>query len=618
MTEENQITLTLSKLSKKLMGRKSAHVIYMYYEYEKYLDNAFLYIAEGIERGDQILLFEEFEFYQTIIHRLRMGGFSEREISTIAFHNNKKFYRADEEFSSEKTIKKLTNYLKESVENGLNTRVWGHVLAQQMTISELRKYEYECDKFLNDTNIISICTYNGLTTPAYLQNELLKVHEYFMLDHQIEKSPFYHRNYVTSFSDSEMARLTKLERENEDLKKKNEQLIINQARQKEREKYLEFAREHAERANKEKSAFLSQMSHDLRTPLNTIQGYIQIMQMSEGDAELQRKIKKIYDASEQLLHLIEEILDFTVIDSGNIDLKKEKIQLNVFLKDCVESILEINDSNVHIYVESIPDDMVVEGDHVRFNQIITNLVTNAIKYNQPHGQVIIFCTFDNESDHIQINIKDNGFGIKQEELDSIFEPFYRSKSTVNASEGTGLGLAIVAQLTKRMQGTYGVTSELGFGSTFWVSFKRAEAKIGSDQKLDRTVATLDETKVTKVLYIEDNPENREVMHAILKFMDHVDVTFAKTGKSGVAKVFELKPDVVLLDLNLPDINGFQVMNKLKSNPVTRNIPIVAVSADAVESTIKRALLEGCAAYVTKPIDYKELARVLRKITVYHK
>ncbi|GAE26738.1 sensory box histidine kinase/response regulator [Halalkalibacter wakoensis JCM 9140] len=618
MFEDNPATLTLQKLTRNLLDRESAHIIYMFSEYDQYVNNALAYISDGLNNGDKILVFEDQTFYYTLIKKLQLSGYTREDIQSITFQCSTTYYGTGEGFSADKTLEILHDFVEDNVEKGIRTRIWGQVQVQDMSISELRKYECQCDKFFSGKNFISICTYNGLLTPAYLQNELLKVHEYLMVDQQLERSPFYHQSYVTNLSDSEVERLKKLESENDELRRKNERLLVKQARQKEREKFLDLARENAEKANIEKSAFLSQMSHDLRTPLNTIQGYIQVIQMNENDAELQWKINRIYQASEQLLKLIEEILDFTVIDSGKVNLNKELIKLKSFLHNCVDSILETPKHDIQLHLEKIPDDFYVEADPVRLNQIIMNLLTNAIKYNQPFGVVNIFCSFNEYSNEIQIHIKDNGIGIEQKELDLIFEPFYRSKRTMDNWEGTGLGLAIVAQLTKRMNGTYGVTSEIGKGSTFWVSFKKV--KPNQSYELESTNSKKDTdvlgTGVFKILYIEDNQENRDVMAVMLQSMDHhIDLTFASTGEEGINKVFEDKSHLVLLDLNLPDINGFDVLNKLKSNPITKEIPVVAVSADALESTIKRALLDGCAAYVTKPVDFKELRGVLQKVAV---
>ncbi|MFV8828221.1 ATP-binding protein [Alkalihalobacterium sp. APHAB7] len=606
-------SLTLQQLIKRL-GEKGSHIIYMFNEYDKYIENALAYISEGIDNRDKILLIESQDVYTSITKKLIQMGYSEDDRQLIKYTTNTDFYRSEETFSAEKSIEQLSGLLKGNIERGVRTRIWGQVLASNSSICEIRLYENDCDHFFHGKNIVSVCAYNGLITPAFLQNELLKVHEYLMLDSQIEKSPFYNRNYMDRFSEFELEKLQKLEKENDLLKAKNEKLILNSARQKEREKYLKLEKMNAEKASREKSVFLSQMSHDLRTPLNTIQGYSQIMLMDEIDKNIRKKISKIYNASEHLLKLIEEILGFTVIDSGQINIQKEEIELIPFLENCIETILEISTPGINIQLEEIEDNVYIEADPFRLHQIITNLLNNAMKYSRPNGTIKIYCTLDKHTEDIKINIKDTGIGIENEELDLIFEPFYRSKNSMNNWEGTGLGLAIVAQLTKRMNGKYGVLAEEGKGSTFWVSFNRVKPNHYSDSEYKETqIGSISLQDTIKVLYVEDKQENIDVMTSMLHLIGNVNLHCVTSGCAGIEKAFELHPDIIMLDLSLPDIDGFEVLNKLKSNPITQNLPIIAVSADALETTIKKALLEGCTAYVTKPISMEEINRVIVKV-----
>ncbi|MEB1805885.1 MAG: MEDS domain-containing protein [Bacillaceae bacterium] len=611
---ENQ-RLTLHQLITKRLERRGSHIIYMFNEYDKYVRNALTFIAEGIDNGDTVLLIESKHFFYSIIKKLIQMGYSESQRSLITYANNTNFYCAGETFSAENSIKQLSGLLR-NIEHGGRTRIWGQVLANYSTISELRVYENDCDLLMHGKNIITVCAYNALTTPAFLQNELLKVHEYLMFDSQIEKSPFYNRDYFSSFSNCELKKLQKLEKENDLLKAKNEKLLISSARQKEREKYLNLAKKNAEKANDTKSVFLSQMSHDLRTPLNTIQGYSQIILMEENDKDLQKKITKIYNASEHLLKLIEEILDFTVIDSGRINIEKEEVNVQSFLENCIESVLEINIPEMNIQLEEVDSEWYIEVDPFRFNQIITNLLNNAIKYSKSYEKIKIYCTLDKTNEEIKINIKDTGIGMKSEELDLIFEPFYRSKSSINNWEGTGLGLAIVAQLTKRMNGKYGVITEEGKGSTFWVSFgmvKKNQLSNTETKTNDINAGFTTLYKPIKILYVEDNQENIEVMTSLLQFTGNVHLNCVMSGNAGIERALVLHPDIIMLDLTLPDIDGFEVLYKLKSNPITKDIPIIAVSADALETTIKKAMIEGCRAYVTKPISLEEINRVIQNV-----
>ncbi|WP_121663417.1 ATP-binding protein [Metabacillus litoralis] len=604
----------LKEFTNNLDG-KGAHILYMFNDEKKYLEHAYQFISQGIQHQDKILFVEEKSVYKTLSDLLVSSGYSEEEMNLVDYMPVDDFYLSEKGFEADESFKQLKEILQINVEKGIRTRTWGQVLADDSSISEIRNYESQVDRLLQGSNTISVCAYNAFITPAFFQNELLKIHEYVMVDEAIEKSPFYHTKYI-SFSAAERERVQQLETENNLLKKKNEELLIGNARQMEREKFLELEKLNAEKANLAKTVFLSQMSHDLRTPLNTIQGYSQILLMNKNYPDLNQKISRIYNASEQLLNLIEEILDFTAIDTGRVNIHKEEIQVKSFLEDCVGSILETNTSDIDIHLEGVPSELFIEADPVRFTQIITNLLDNALKYNRTNGTVHIYCDEETDSEEVKINVKDSGIGIEQEDLDLIYEPFYRSKNTMNNWKGTGIGLAIVSQLTKRMNGNYGVTTEKGKGSTFWVSFKKL------NKQSEVCVQNIDEepliplSQPLRVLYIEDNTDNIDVMRSMLRIIQTIELQCVTSGKDGIKQAIELKPDIILLDITLPDMNGLDALKHIKSNPISKDIPVIAVSADAMESTINQASEEGCYAYIKKPIHIEEIRNVLESTIKY--
>ncbi|MFD2216042.1 ATP-binding protein [Metabacillus endolithicus] len=604
----------LKEFTNKLEGQ-GAHILYMFNDEKRYLDLVYQFVSQGIQYQEKILLLDKLSVYTYITDLLVSNGYSNEEISLIFFMTIEDFYLSEKGFEADENFQQLEEILQTNFEKGNRTRTWGQILADDSQISEIRKYESKVDRLLQGRNTISVCAYNAYITPAFFQNELLKIHEYVMLDEVIEKSPFYHKKYI-SFPALERERVQILEKENNSLKKKNEELLVGNARQLEREKFLELEKLNAEKANLAKTVFLSQMSHDLRTPLNTIQGYSQILLMNKNSSDLNQKISKIYNASEQLLNLIEEILDFTAIDTGRVNIHKEEIQVKSFLEDCVGSILETNTSDINIQFDGVPSELFIEADPVRLNQIMTNLLDNAMKYNRTNGTVHIYCDYEKESEEVKINVKDSGIGIEHEDLDLIYEPFYRSKSTMNNWKGTGIGLAIVSQLTKRMNGNYGVTTEKGKGSTFWVSFKKLNKQSeGIMQNIDEE-QLFPLSQPLRVLYIEDNTDNIDVMRSMLRIIQTIDLQCVTSGKEGIKQVIELMPDIVLLDIALPDMNGFEALKHIKSNPVTKDIPVIAVSADAMESTIKQASEEGCFAYIKKPIHLDEIRNVLESTIKY--
>lgn len=596
----------------KSTGKNGAHILYMFNEEDRYMNNVYHFIAEGIEQREKIVLVEEQEIFENIVTILLNNGYTKEDMKLLEFMSIQDFYFSEKGFNAEENFQKIEQLLERSIKKGLKLRTWGNVVADSSLISEIRNYESKVDRLLEGSDTISVCAYNAFVTPAFFQNELLKVHEYVMIEEELERSPFYHKKY-RSFPQSEREKVNKLESEIRILRERNEELLIGNARHKEREEYLYEEKLNAEQANHAKTLFLSKMSHDLRTPLNTIQGYSQILLM-ESYPDLHQKIVKIYNASEQLLHLIEEILDFTAVDTGRVNIYLEEIHLKTFLEDCVGSFLETNTSTISIQLEDIPTDLYIEADSVRLNQIITNLIDNALKYNQANGTVQIFCE---DGEEVKINTKDSGIGIGKEDLPHIYDPFYRSKSTLNKWKGTGIGLSIVSQLTKRMNGNYGVKSEEGKGSTFWVSFKKlnnlAQDEVHKNSKKESLVPS---GHSIKVIYIEDNKDNVDVMKSMLHFMNTIDLKCALSGKDGIKQVFEQKPDIVLLDLALPDMNGFDVLRQIKSNSMTKDIPVIAISADAMEATIKKASEEGFHAYIKKPVHFEELRSVLQSTMIY--
>lgn len=596
------------------------HIIYMFNQSEKYFANAVDFVTKGLDAGDTIFVIEEESTYIEIQCRLLEKGYSTTIIDSIIFESSSKFYRTNtnNDNSAKLTFEKLNEILSRHWLPKKKLRIWGQVLFQNFSLYELREYEKRCDNLLYGKNVLTVCSYNGLLMPAYFQNEMLKVHEYVMVDDQIERSPFYDRKNVVSLSESEVELLRSLEEENLNLKKTNQQLILHSKQQKERERLLELEKQNVQRANDAKKLFLSQMSHDLRTPLNTIQGYSQIIQMDYPNAgfDLHRKVDKIFHASEQLLNIIEQILEFTAIDTDNITYKKEAVFLKPFIEECICSILETSSTEVPIQLGNLEDDMCVEVDPFRLQQILTNLLNNAIKYGDLNGSIVIHCNYLEQGEAVKIDVSDNGDGIPEKELDAIFEPFYRLKNNLPSRQGTGLGLAIVAHLTRRMNGDYGVVSKEGLGSTFWVSFPVIKAT--HNQMTEKWLQYTNGKKVSSnkkinVLYIEDHKENIYVMESMLQLMEAIELTCVTTGKAGIEISFQQKPQLILLDLSLPDMNGFQVLKTLQSNPITRNTPIVAVSADALGATIERALKGGCVAYITKPINFQELRNIVEQV-----
>ncbi len=602
------VTMQLSDLTNSSSINRGAHILYMFDEPDKYFQNAVAFIREGIAKGHAILLGECKEFYQNMLQELT--DFTPEQMRLLIFVDHDEFYSSDG-FDAVKGTENVKKLFQDILPTYPTIRTWGHVIVYEKSIRDLVDYECNCDQFFEGKSVISVCCYNTLTTTSFLQNELLKFHNYFMLDEKITPSPLYNHKHLTNMTmaTEETIRLTKIVAEFESLKKKNEELLIENKYHKEEEEYLRLAKQNAENANQMKTIFLSQISHDLRTPLNTILGYTQILlELHNKSSKQYNMLNHIHDSSYHLLDLIEELLDYSAIGGGNIKINMKPIHVESFLHECIHTISKIDNPNVQITVENADHDLFLEADEMRLKQIIQNLLVNAIKYNRPDGLIKISVKKENATGSIKISVSDTGIGLPDHEMDRLFEPFYRSERNMLKWKGTGLGLAIVANLSQKMNGEFGAFNNEAEGATFWVSFKQCESTLLSEKKKDPSQSA---QKV--VLYIEDQPENITLMREMLGTLDFISLFFETSGKSGLQKAIEQKPDLILLDLGLPDTNGKDVLLELKRLEATKTIPVLIISAESNELTKEDLLNHGCTDYLTKPINLKELRNTITKL-----
>ncbi len=394
--------------------------------------------------------------------------------------------------------------------------------------------------------------------------------------------------------------------------------IIDITVRKEAEEKIKKAKQEAEKANQAKSEFLSRMSHEFRTPMNSILGFAQLLDMGELEPKNKKNIRQILKNGKHLLELINEVLDIARIESNRISLSLEAIKIQGVIKEVVD-LLEPLASNRQVTIISDEVDLFVVADYQRFKQVILNIVNNAIKYNRPNGSVKIESQLvennTDENQKIKITITDSGKGIPKESIDKVFEPFERVGAELTEIEGSGLGLSIVKKLMTIMGGAIGVESTLGEGSTFWLELPLAHHP---SNQIKHSITTTGNTivqsqKTGALLYIEDNASNIDLMEQVLNdYRPAVNLITNMYGKNTTQFAKDYKPFLILLDLNLPDIHGSEVVQLLKADPETRNVPIIVVSADAMEKQIKRLMQEGVQGYLTKPIDINQLLGVVDK------
>ncbi|MEA3362341.1 MAG: PAS domain S-box protein [Thermodesulfobacteriota bacterium] len=387
---------------------------------------------------------------------------------------------------------------------------------------------------------------------------------------------------------------------------------------------LKRARKMAVQANQAKSNFLSQMSHELRTPLNAINGFSQLMLKSKKNPlnEKQKGMaEQIQTAGHHLLQLINEVLDLARIESGEFSLSVEPLDPHVVLDDCFALIRPLaQEKSITITNQCEGKGLsLIRADLTRVKQVVLNFLSNAVKYNDPGGSVVI----DIETDipgFLRFVVVDNGIGIPEDKQKDIFTPFARAVENPDDIEGTGIGMTITKQLVEKMGGDIGFESQSGAGSTFWFTLPVSVVQTTSEGPVSLSEDSKKETQSSAktlqqklVLYVEDNPANVTFMQDFFSELEGLQLVIAMTGEEGISMALKNTPDLILMDLNLPGIDGFQAYRQLKANPKTEFVPVVVVSADAMEKTVKKVHKMGFDGYVPKPIDINLLHKTIADI-----
>ena len=403
----------------------------------------------------------------------------------------------------------------------------------------------------------------------------------------------------------------------------NEILMNEIIARKKNEEELKKSRQEAEQANKAKSDFLSRMSHELRTPMNSILGFAQLFEMGDLTVNQRKGVGHILKSGRHLLRLINEVLDISKIESGKVTLSIELVKVKEVIQEAMDLVNPLTrELNVTIDYKGQPsDELFVKADKQRFVQVLVNLMNNSVKYNKKGGKVKISTSLMKSGDYGQENlrilIEDTGIGIAEEDISKLFVPFQRFGDEILNVEGTGLGLSIAKELMIVMGGNIGVKSTLGKGSTFWVEFPfSAINELNNNINSQESIESVDDIEniCGTVLYIEDNKSNTEFLEQII--MNHrpnINLICDMFGKNTIQLALKEHPDLILLDLDLPDIHGSEVMKELKANPNTKDIPVVVISADVMPEQLERLHKAGAKNYLTKPLDVIEFLQELDQI-----
>ena len=388
-------------------------------------------------------------------------------------------------------------------------------------------------------------------------------------------------------------------------------------------------REAVMRESRAKSAFLARMSHELRTPLNAVLGFTQLLQreMATAPAPQRVKLDHIHGAGEHLLALINDVLDLTHLEAGSLVLDLKPLRLSEALDQALPLVQSMADRH-QVRIRRPVADPEVMADPIRLRQVLINVLSNAIKYNRPRGEVSL--RTEASGGCIRIEVADEGQGIAPEQLEHLFEPFNRLGVQARDVEGTGIGLVIVKALCEAMQGCVQVTSLLGAGTRVVIELPAAAALEPDPPLVVRNVSPptpepASEPAVVRasapdsaspgagtVLYIEDNPVNVLLMRELIQTRTGLTLHVAETGEKGLDSAARILPDLVLVDMQLPDMNGHDVLRRMRENESTRSLPCVALSANAMREDIERALEAGFEDYWTKPIDFVAFLQALQR------
>jgi signal transduction histidine kinase/ActR/RegA family two-component response regulator len=380
---------------------------------------------------------------------------------------------------------------------------------------------------------------------------------------------------------------------------------------------LDDQRRRAEEANRSKSDFLANMSHELRTPLNAVIGFAEILQMKRGGQTLSANqaeaVEQIGSSGRHLLALIEEVLDFARIESGKLVVALEAVDAGRIIADVLGGFrLQAEAASVTLAGPGAGTHAIVRADPLKLRQIVANLVSNAIKYNRPGGQVTV--EVHEVGDTVEVAVRDTGLGIPAERMANLFQPFDRLGREALAVEGAGLGLALTRRLVEAMGGRLAVESVADVGSTFTVGLPSAAAEElaapPSAPLRDRALPAA--TGSTTLLYVEDNASNIRLMRHLVEALGGLELHVAEHPRVGLEMAELLRPDVILLDINLPEMDGFEVKARLAANPATSEIPVIALSANVLTETVARGRLAGFHGYLTKPLSISALVEAIQQ------
>jgi signal transduction histidine kinase/ActR/RegA family two-component response regulator len=379
-------------------------------------------------------------------------------------------------------------------------------------------------------------------------------------------------------------------------------------------------RDEAVRATQAKNVFLSSTSHELRTPLNSVLGFTQLLQLSALNEEDRDSVERILGAGRHLLALINELIDISRIESGEFSLSVEPVLVQPVVEEACQLMAPLAAQRSIVISQNCPHpELAVHADRQRLSQILVNLASNAIKYNREGGGITISCQPEGP-EHVSVAVADTGPGMAAADLERVFTPFERLGAEQTGIEGTGIGLPLARAFAEAMSGRLSATSEPGTGATFTLILPRT-TDVAPAAEAAAPAAAADGPALagtgTRVLYIEDNPANIEVVTRFLRTRPNLRLQSARSGRTGLDMARREVPDLLLLDLHLPDLSGEEILRQLRADPATAYLPVAILSAEASPDIIRRTRARGVTAYLTKPLELAELGRLIDSFVRRH-